>query len=44
MSKLESKIRKKLVIINGDSRSMMKKIKNIEILRRIVQDPKILTR
>lgn len=44
MSKLESKIRKKLLIINGDSRSIMKKIKNIEILRRIVQDPKILTR
>mgnify|MGYP006869345258 CR=1 FL=1 len=42
MSKLEYKIRKKLLIINGDSRSIMKKIKNIDILRRIIQDPKIL--
>lgn len=44
MSKLESKIRKRLVIINGDSRSVMKKIRNIEVLRRIVQDPRVLKR
>lgn len=44
MSKLEYKIRKKLLIVNGDSRSIMKKIKNIDILRRIIQDPKILKR
>jgi hypothetical protein len=29
MSKLESKIRKKLIIVNGDSRSIIKKIKNV---------------
>lgn len=44
MSKLEYKIRKKLLIVNGDSRSIMKKIKNVDILRRIIQDPKILKR
>lgn len=32
------------MIVNGDSRSIMKKIKNIDILRRIITDPKILKR
>ena len=38
MSILESKIRKKIMIISGDSRGLIKKLKNMHILKRIVGD------
>lgn len=36
MSILEKKIRKKILLINADPRSMMKKLKDIDILRRFM--------
>ena len=36
MSILEKKIRKKIVLINADPKSMMKKMKDIDILRRFI--------
>jgi hypothetical protein len=36
MSILEKKIRKKILLINADPKSMMKKLKDIDILRRFI--------
>lgn len=40
MSLLEKKIRKKLILINGDPRSIMKKQKDLDILRRFILYPR----
>jgi hypothetical protein len=36
MSILEKKIRKKILLINADPKSMMKKMKDVDILRRFI--------
>lgn len=40
MSLLEKKIRKKLVLINGDSKSVIKKQKDLDILRKFILYPR----
>ena len=40
MSILEKKIRKKLILINGDARSVIKKQKDLDILRRFILYPR----
>lgn len=40
MSLLEKKIRKKLVLINSDPRSIIKKQKDLDILRRFILYPR----
>ena len=40
MSLLEKKIRKKLILINGDPRSVIKKQKDLDILRKFILFPR----
>ena len=40
VSLLEKKIRKKLVLINGDAKSVVKKQKDLDILRRFILFPR----
>ena len=40
LSLLEKKIRKKILIINADSRGIMKKMKDIDILRKFILNPR----
>jgi len=40
MSILEKKIRKKLILINSDPRSIIKKQKDLDILRRFILHPR----
>jgi hypothetical protein len=40
MSILETKIRKKIMLINADPRNMMKKLKDIDVLRKFILYPK----
>jgi len=37
---LEKKIRKKILIINSDARGMIKKMKDMDILRRFILQPR----
>lgn len=39
MSILEKKIRKKIMLVSGDGRSVLKKLRNMHILKRIISDP-----
>lgn len=39
MSILESKIRKKIMFVTSDGKGLMKKLKNMYILRRLVAEP-----
>lgn len=41
MSILESKIRKKIMLVSADGRGLLKKLKNMHILRRLIADPKV---
>lgn len=38
MSILESKIRKKIMLVTADGRGIMKKLKNMHILKRLITD------
>lgn len=40
LSILETKIRKKIMLINSDPRNMLKKLRNIDILRRFIINPR----
>lgn len=40
MSVLEKKIRKKILLITADSRGILKKTKDIDILRRYILNPR----
>ena len=40
MSVLEKKIRKKILLITADSRGILKKAKDIDILRRYILNPR----
>jgi len=39
MSILESKIRKKIMLVTSDGKGLMKKLKNMHILKRLINDP-----
>ena len=39
MSILEKKIRKKLLFVTSDGRGLLKKLKNMDILKRIITHP-----
>ena len=41
MSILESKIRKKIMLISSDGRGLFKKMKNMDILRRLISENRI---
>lgn len=39
MSILESKIRKKIMLVTADGRGLIKKLKNMHILKRLITEP-----
>jgi len=41
MSLLEKKIRQKLLFVSSDGKGLLKKIKNMDILKRIISNPHI---
>lgn len=41
MSILETKIRKKIMLISSDGRGLFKKMKNMDILRRLITENKV---
>ena len=44
MSLLERRIRKRLVLITSDGKGLLKKIRNMDILKRIITNPQLITK